>query len=229
MESCVLVTLRLYTRHNRIDGGFSEIQMAVSRDLKRWERPFREPFIPRGRIGDGPETSDWDTCWFNNEGPGVEVGDEVRVYYTARNTPHNHPVGFSRGSFSREAIAEARKHVGTKYTSGMGIVAWQRDRFVAVTAPAAGGSLTTPSMTFAGDRLELNARTKPGGQVVVMLLDASGKPLAQSRPFVGDDLRRRVQWMTPLDLAALQGKPIALRFQMKDAELFAFAFREQAG
>ncbi|HRU04904.1 MAG TPA: hypothetical protein P5137_03900 [Candidatus Brocadiia bacterium] len=225
LECGVIVLLRLFTNHNTGADGPSEVQMAFSRDLEKWERPFRQPFIPRGKVAPKGETSEWDSCWFNNEGPGVAVGDEVWVYYEARNTPHDHPVGFSASSFPAAERAAAQKLVGTKYLSGIGIATWKRDRFVSVDAPAAGGTLTTVPMTFEGGRLEINALTLPGGEIVVTLLDPSGKPVARSRPFAGDALRHETQWTSPLDLAVLAGKPVSLRFSIKNAKLFAFAFR----
>ncbi len=225
LESCVIALLRVFTTHDKGDGA-SEIQMAVSRDLQHWERPFRTPIIPRGKVGKDFQSSDWDSGWFNNEGPAVEMGDEIWVYYNARNTPHDHPVGFATSQFSAQERAEARKHLGTKYLSGTGIAVWKRDRFVAVDAPAKGGTLITVPVIYAGRRLELNAATRPGGQVVVELLDRTGKSLARSKPFSGDALRHRVQWETTLDLAAVAGSPVVLCFRMKNAELYAFAFRE---
>lgn len=223
-ESCVIALLRVYCSRDKGDGP-SEVQMAVSRDLARWERPFRAAFIPRGRIGADPETSDWDTCWFNNEGPAVEVGDEVWVYYSARNTPHDHPVGFGSSGFSSEVRSAARKQVGTKYFSGIGIAVWRRDRFVSVDAAASGGTLTTVPLVYRGSRLELNAATAPGGRIVVELLDKSGAVLARSRPFAGDALRHGVEWESPVDLGALAGRPVSLRFRIAGGQLYAFAFR----
>jgi len=226
LESCTLALLRLFTVHGKTGDGPSEIQLAVSRDLQHWERPFRQPIIPRGKVGTSYEDSDWDACWFNHEGPGVAVGDEIWVYYSARNTPHDHPAGFATGSFPKEAVAEARKHIGTQYRSGTGIAVWKRDRFVSVDASAAGGVLTTVPITFSGSRLELNAATKPGGEIVVEILDKNGRLLGNSKPFRGDDLRHCVQWQSPLNLASLAGSPITLRFQIKNAALDAFAFRK---
>lgn len=74
--------------------GPTEVQLAVSRDLYHCERPFRSAAIPRGRVArefpDGSDeayaNSDWDSCCFNSVGPGLDVGDEVWVYYRAYNT-----------------------------------------------------------------------------------------------------------------------------------------------
>jgi hypothetical protein len=226
LESCTLALLRLFTVHGKTGDGPSEIQLAVSRDLQHWERPFRQPIIPRGKVGTDHATSDWDTCWFNHEGPGIYVGDEVWVYYSARNTPHDHPVGFATNSFPKEAVAEARKHIGTKYRSGVGIAVWKRDRFVSVDAPAIGGTLTTVPLTFTGSRLELNAATQPGGAITVEILGTDGKPLVRSKPCFGDSLRHVVEWPSLRNLASWSGKPVALRFHVHRASLFAFAFRK---
>jgi hypothetical protein len=226
LESCTLALLRLFTVHGKTGDGPSEIQMAVSRDLQRWERPFRQPIIPRGKVGTDHATSDWDTCWFNNEGPGIMVGDEVWVYYSARNTPHDHPVGFATSSFPTEAVAEARRHIGTKYRSGIGIAVWRRDRFVSVDAADKAGTLTTVPLIFTGNRLELNASTQPGGVITVEILGADGKPLARSKPCSGDSLRHAVAWPSLPGLVPWSGKPVALRFLIHRASLYAFAFRK---
>lgn len=226
LESCTLALLRLFTVHGKTGDGPGEIQMAVSRDLRHWERPFRQPIIPRGKVGASCEDSDWDTCWFNNEGPGIHVGDEVWVYYSARNTPHDHPVGFATSSFSKETVAEARKHIGTKYRSGIGIATWKRDRFVSVDAAERPGTLTTVPLTFTGNRLELNAATRSGGAITVEILSLDGKPLARSRSCSGDSLRHVVEWPSLTNVASWSNKPVVLRFHIHRASLYAFAFRK---
>jgi hypothetical protein len=60
----------------------------------------------------------------------------------------------------------------------------------------------------------------------VDLLNQAGKVLSRSRPFAGDDLRHRFAWETPVDLTVLAGTPVSLRFRLKNAELYAFAFRQ---
>jgi hypothetical protein len=225
LESGTLALLRLFTVHSEGGDGPSEIQFAFSRDLVHWQRPFREAAIPRGRVGADPADSDWDTCWFNHEGPGVAVGDEVWVYYSARNTPHDHPVGFGQSTFSREEVAEARKHLGTQYKSGTGIAVWDRDRFARAVAGAEHGTLTTVPVTFQGSRLELNAATANGGRIIVELLDAKGALLARSKPVSGDNLRHRVEWEFAPDLSRRAGQPVMFRFHLDRASLYAFAFR----
>jgi hypothetical protein len=46
-----------------------------------------------------------------------------------------------------------------------------------------------------------------------------------SNPFTGDDLRGVVAWPDG-GVGRFRGKPITLRFHLRDAELYSFAFRE---
>jgi hypothetical protein len=72
--------------------------------------------------------------------------------------------------------------------------------------------------------------SKAGGHVVVELLDAAGRPIRgfePSVPFSGDDLRQAVRFAGDGDVSALAGKPVTLRFRLKNAQLFSFAFRDE--
>jgi hypothetical protein len=194
--------------------GPQEIQLAVSRDLINWERPFRTPVIQIG------ETNRWDASYHMCAATAIRCGDEIRLYYSGANYTH--------GSlcFGPKGVPEARRR---KQTSSIGLVTWKLDRFVSADAPAEGGLLTTVPLKFSGKRLEINAATKPGGSLVVDLCDAAGRPLpgfAASDPFQGDDLRHVVTFQGKSDVAALAGKPIVLRVHLKDASLYSFAFRD---
>jgi hypothetical protein len=187
--------------------GPGEVQLAVSRDLDDWDRPFRAPCIPRGNVGE------WDCGFFWTPNEALRVGDEIWLYYAASNFGHGHPC--------------QRREDGrlTKYTASIGLATWKLDRFVSADAPAAGGTLTTVPITFSGNRLEINAAPKNGGSIVVEILDMSGKTFARSKPFAGDDLRHKVEWVDNVELGKLAGTPITLRFSLKSAELYSFAFR----
>jgi hypothetical protein len=105
---------------------------------------------------------------------------------------------------------------------------WGLDRFVAAEAGPAGGTITTVPLTFSGLNLELNARVREGGRIVVDLLDADGMAMdefGQSEPVTGDGIRRPVTFRAGY-LAALIGTPVTLRFHLEDAQLFSFAFRK---
>jgi hypothetical protein len=216
-ESCTLAFVWVFTINNNArygnQEGPGELQLAVSRDLENWERPFRTPCVPRGKI------SEWDCGFFVTQSRALRVGDEVWLYYGGSSYTHGTPCLYRAEGTSR----------GTKYNGSIGLAIWQLDRFVSVDGPAEGGTLTTAPVVFTGNRLEVNARTKTAGSIVVRLCDAAGKPLegyAGSDPITGDSLRHVVTWGGRKDVTSLAGKPVVLVFDLKDAELFAFAFRK---
>ena len=80
-----------------------------------------------------------------------------------------------------------------------------------------------------GDYVIVERRDTAGdGQIVVEILDMSGEALGRSKPFSGNHLRHQVVWETSPDLAGTgtSRTPVSLRFQMVNAKLFSFAFRE---
>ncbi len=50
--------------------------------------------------------------------------------------------------------------------------------------------------------------------------------LADATEVVGDEIQRLAAWQSGSDLAKLAQRPIKLRFQMKDADLYSLRFRE---
>ena len=184
-----------------------EVQLAVSRGLETWSRPFRTPVVPLGEAGD------WDGGMILSTSYAIDVGDEVWLYYGGANATHGAPVdGGAKTS-----------------TTAIALATWQRDRFVSADASAAGGTLLTVPLRFAGSRLEINAATKDAGQIRVEVVDAAGRPLeggVMSEPIVGNSLRHAVVFPGTTNLARLGGRPVCLRFHLRNAELYAFAFRE---
>ena len=216
-ESCTLAFLWMLTINNNArygnHEGPGELQLAVSRDLRHWERPFRTPCVPRGKPGE------WDGGFFECQSRALRVGDEIWLYYGASTYTHGTPCLYRAENTGRH----------TQHTGSIGLAIWPLDRFVSADAPAEGGTLTTVPAVFTGTRLELNARTEPDGVITVTLLDAAGTPIPgfeKSDPVSGDDLRRTVKWNGAQDLSALAGRPVCLKFNMQHAELFTFAFRK---
>ncbi len=216
-ESCVIGFPWVFTVNTNVPGGKNqegpiEVQLAVTRDLERWERPFRTPMIPVG------SPSDWDRGMVLSASQAIDVGDEVWLYYGGTNYTHGAPVLYGKDQDDR----------GKKYQGAIGLAIWPRDRFVSADVAAEGGTLTTVPMRFAGDHLEINARTRDGGEIRVEVVDAAGRPLegiGMSKPFVGDGLRSPVQFSGSASLGSFAGRPVCLRFHLRNAELYAFAFR----
>ncbi|HVO30309.1 MAG TPA: hypothetical protein VMV18_06220 [bacterium] len=103
------------------------------------------------------------------------------------------------------------------------------DGFGSVAAPLSGGELITHPFTFQGDRLLLNFSTSAGGSVRVELQDSAGKAipgyaLAECPVIFGDHLEYAAGWNGSAGPRALSGKPIRLRIELKDADIFAFRF-----
>ena len=104
------------------------------------------------------------------------------------------------------------------------------DGLVAVRAPWRGGELLTRPLRFSGRRLWINFATSAAGEIRVEIQDEAGRPLPgfaldDSREQIGNEIAREVTWKNGADLATLAGRPIRLRFVMKDADLYSIQFR----
>ncbi len=104
------------------------------------------------------------------------------------------------------------------------------DGFVSAHAGGDEGELQTKSLIFEGQNLWINFSASVGGYLEVELQDEYGWPLpgfamGEGVRLLGDDLDRRVQWKKQADLASFAGKPVRIRFRLRDADLYAFQFR----
>ncbi len=103
------------------------------------------------------------------------------------------------------------------------------DGFASAYAGYAGGEVVTKPLRFAGRRLELNYSTSAPGALRVEIQDAGGTPLpgftlADARELVGDNIDQTYAWKGGPDTSALAGKPVRLRFVLKDADVYSFRF-----
>jgi hypothetical protein len=108
--------------------------------------------------------------------------------------------------------------------------ALRTDGFVSVNAPYRGGEMATKPLKFAGKQLVLNYSTSAAGSMQVEIQDADGKPvpgyaLGEAETIAGDEIERVVTWKKGPDVSPLAGRPIRLRFVMKDADLYSIRFR----
>ena len=93
-------------------------------------------------------------------------------------------------------------------------------------------AVTRSKGAFKGERLWLNYSTSATGWLKVEVQDLAGKPipgfdLDQSHEIFGDELEREVRWISGSQVGLLQGRPVRLRFRMKDADLFSFRFGDR--
>jgi hypothetical protein len=104
------------------------------------------------------------------------------------------------------------------------------DGFVSVHADAAGGEMITRPLRFDGRELIINYATSAAGSVQVEVQDEAGIPiegfaLDDCLEIYGDEIERTVQWKQGSTLEELVGKPVRLRFVIKDADLYSIRFR----
>ena len=107
------------------------------------------------------------------------------------------------------------------------------DGFVSVNAPYNGGSFTTKFFTFDADgddtRLLLNASTSGAGSISCEIIGEDGNPIQgfsmdDSIETYADDIDIPMEWKNGSNLSAFAGKPVALRFNMSDADIYSFRF-----
>ena len=103
------------------------------------------------------------------------------------------------------------------------------DGFVSVQAPLSGGTLVTRPLVFDGSYLTLNLSTSAAGGVRVEVQDSDGKPIsgfgmADCDPQFGDELARVVTWKGNSSVQSLSGQSVRLKFEIRDADLFAIQF-----
>lgn len=214
-ESCLLgfhwvISINNFARYGNHEGP-DEIQLGVSRDGDTWDRPFRQPVLAPSPAGG------WDCGFLTTGCQAFRFGDEIRLYYSGANYTHGTPAIYRAEGTGR----------GTRYKNQIGLASWKLDRFVSANASGDGGVLTTAPVHFKGSRLELNLDSQPG-TVTVELLDLGERPIAgfaPSDPIATDSLRQVVTWKGRPDVSSLVGRPIVLRFRMKNARLFSYAFR----
>jgi len=105
------------------------------------------------------------------------------------------------------------------------------DGFVAVQGPFEGGELLTKTVVFSGKRLTLNFATSAAGSLLVELTDSDGHPLPgygldDCDEMFGDSLSRVVSWRGQESTSAVAGRPVRVRFVLRDADLYSFQFQE---
>ena len=196
------------------DFGMLEVQLAVSRDGVKWSRPERTAYIPNGLV------DEWDR-WYSVAAPGmVRRGNYIYQYY------------YSSGRLHDSACLRPEYEQTAKQLGGIGVVKQRLDGFVSADADHKGGWLTTPPLTFQGNRLRLNIDTGTSGTAFVELQDAAGKPilgftLADCEEIGGNFIDQTVYWKAKSDLSSLVGKPVRLHIKMKRTKLYAFQFGKE--
>lgn len=177
----------------------SDAVLMTTRGGNRYDRTFMEAFI---RPGSTPQ--DW-IARDNTPALGVVQSNEQEMFI-----------------YRMSHYAQPTAHV-TRYSLRL-------DGFISVHAPYRGGELITKPFLFKGKELEINFSTSAAGGIQVEIQTASGEPISgfsldDCPEFIGDEIEHIVRWKHGSHVSQLVGKPIRLRFVMKDADLFAIQFK----
>ena len=158
----------------------------------------------------------------------IPVGDEWWVYYA----------GFNEGHAARWIYDEPMRRqyqadvkAGRRHFQKFGLAKVRRDGYISRDAGPEGGTLTTRLLQPGGSQLEVNAAVPEGGAVTVEVQDEQRQVLpgfaaANCTPVAGDSLRHAVQWGDRRGDDAWRARPVRLRFHLRDAALYVFAFVE---
>ena len=177
----------------------AEAVLVTSRGGTRYTRTFMEGFIR----------------------PGLDLGNWAsRAGLTALGVV---PTGPAEMSLYKQAhYAQPSCHL-LRY-------ALRTDGFVSVNGPYRGGEFGTQLLTFTGKELVLNFSTGAAGSLRVEIQDAEGNPLpgyslADATELIGDSIERVADWKSGRDVSRFAGRPVKLRFALRDADLYSLRFR----
>ena len=114
-------------------------------------------------------------------------------------------------------------------TCGLRRVTIRPHGFSSIRTGYKGGELVTKSLNFSGSTLFLNYSTSAVGSISVEIQDMDGHSLdgfnlGDMAPMFGDELDAHVLWKSSTNLSQLNGKPIRIKFQLKDADLYSLRF-----
>lgn len=178
--------------------GFKEIQLACSRDLKKWQRlADRKPFIPPSPRQSGA----YDLTGMIAPSNAVVRGDELWFYYT--------------GSKYRRWPEHAEPDVGA-----VNLAVLRRDGFISLDAGEQTGTLLTAPFELPGRQLLVNVDARKGA-LQIELVGVDGEVAALSEPLNGDLIGESVKWSHG-DLAKLKGQSVSLRATLRNAKFYSY-------
>ena len=188
------------------EDGLIEVDLLFKRGsyLDQWQRPSRDPIIPRG-----PEGA-WDDSMITTASAPLVVDREIWLYYSGWDGDH---------------VTNAR-------TGQIAIAKWRLDGFLSMDAAEAEGTLVTKPMTFSGHHLLVNAdASMAGGELQVELLDSAGDPIPgftreECDVVDSDNVEHIISWGGNDDVSGLVGQEVRVKFSMKNTKLYALQFGE---
>jgi hypothetical protein len=207
-----------------INAGTLDVRFATSRDGIHWRRYDHRPFVGLGLKGEFDSARIY---------PGYGIvpsvdGRELYLYYLGTSEPH----GWNRDDRNNRLLTAAGLAPITP-ARAISRVVLRRDGFVSAYAPYTGGEFTTPPLRFHGEQLLLNVDTSSSGELRVEILDEHGHPIPKftldecDLIHTANEISRAVKWNGSTSVQELTGRPVRLRFVMRDVDLYAFQFAER--
>lgn len=216
-----------YRKRRPVNAGSLDIRFAASRDGIHWQRYDRGAFVDLGL------NEDWDSLSLYMVYGIVPAHQEqeLYIYYTGSNILHGWNRPDSRNRESNNRLLRRAGLAPAKEQYGISRLVIRRDGFISARAAYTGGEFTTPLLRFQGNELVLNIDTSASGLVRVEIQDERDKPMPgfgmrDCDPiYTTNQINRQVTWNGQSDVEPLVHKTIRLRFVMRDADLYAFQFR----
>jgi hypothetical protein len=179
----------------------TDLELAFSRDGRRWERPVRGGFIPREAQGRDAEGIYAPNAW-------IDQGERWLCLYTAEASKHNQA---GDSNLPPGCIMAA---------------SWPKHRLVGLCADHVPGGFLTPVFYPQTSEIKLDAAVR--GWLRAELCDAWGNKregyhLEDSLPLHGDDFGHVLRWQAR-DTAQFQHDPVRLRLEYADAEVYSISY-----
>ncbi|MGH7943848.1 MAG: hypothetical protein ACREF9_02370 [Opitutaceae bacterium] len=219
-----LIRVRAHTDKGRWARAY--VELASSRDGIHWTRCSPgNPFFKEGNA------NDWDSEMVTMSAPIVQ-DEKLWFFYTGQNH------AFGKAPLIKVQAGWVEN--GRQKESAIGLATLRQDGFVSLDAGNETGSMVTKPLIVPdgspGGGLQINAAVR--GELRVEILDPIGNVLpgfqaSDCRPIKTDALNHAVRWDQKLNLEdesrptldALRGKPVRLRFWLRDGSLYSFRFQ----
>ncbi|MBI3945358.1 MAG: hypothetical protein HY321_05530 [Armatimonadetes bacterium] len=208
--------------------GVSDSVFMSSRDGIHWDRRFMEAFVRQGSDRQNWTDRNGTIAW----GVVPTAEDEVSIYWTEHNRLPT--CRLRRAALRTDGFVSV--HAG--YAGGEFVtkpLVFGRQEYEEVTGERALRLTGRPEGIVRRDRLgplsqlSANYATSAVGYIRVEIQDADGQPIEGyelTGEIYGDEIDGAIAWPGGADVSKLAGRPIRLRFVLKDADVYALRFRE---
>jgi hypothetical protein len=189
--------------HYRVVDQTMDIELCFSRDGRRWDRPIRGPFVPRGPVGSE------DSMMVLAPQRLIPQGDDWLMLYTGSSRRHCEGREAGQGGDFRDVVCAAR---------------FSKRRFLGLsTVGERVGQLWTRPFILTAGEVRIDARIQ--GWVRAELCDAFGAPLpgfskGESQVVSGDSTGQVLGWKKE-DAGRYQHEAVSLRLEIQRGEIYA--------